>query len=329
MPEPLLDIRPDHLQILRDILQKHVPQYEVWAFGSRAKWSAKEHSDLDLCILSNKPLSFSVLGAIGDDFSDSDLPWKVDVVDWATTSPSFRKIIERDKVVVQNIEADWESVTLGDILTLQRGMDLPVQDRKNGKVPIIASNGITGYHNHAPVKAPGVVIGRSGSIGGGQYIEDDFWPLNTTLWVKDFKGNDPRYCYYLLRSIDFSGMNAGSGVPTLNRNHLHPMPMLRPPVVAQKQISSVLGALDDKIALLRETNATLEGIAQSLFKSWFVNFDPVRAKVEGREPEGISPESRRAVPLRIRRFRAGRDSERVASNAFSRCLRNQSNSPPN
>ena len=185
------------------------------------------------------------------------------------------------------MSSEWESVTLGDILTLQRGMDLPVQDRKAGKVPIVASNGITGYHDHAPVKAPGVVIGRSGSIGGGQYIECDYWPLNTTLWVKDFKGNDPRYCYYLLRSIDFSGLNAGSGVPTLNRNHLHPMPMVRPPVVEQKQISSILGALDDRIALLRETNATLEAIAQALFKSWFVDFDPVHAKQQGIAPEGL------------------------------------------
>lgn len=87
--------------MVNDILQKHVPQYEVWAFGSRARRTAKPHSDLDLCVVSDKPLSFSVLGALADDFSDSDLPWKVDVVDWASTSESFRKIIERDKEVVQ------------------------------------------------------------------------------------------------------------------------------------------------------------------------------------------------------------------------------------
>ena len=102
MPEtPLIDIRPDHLRMVNDILQRHVPQYEVWAFGSRAKRTAKPHSDLDLCIVSDIPLSFTVLGALADAFSDSDLPWKVDVVDWATTSESFRKIIEQDKVVVQ------------------------------------------------------------------------------------------------------------------------------------------------------------------------------------------------------------------------------------
>jgi type I restriction enzyme S subunit len=182
---------------------------------------------------------------------------------------------------------EWVETTLGEVLTLQRGMDLPHQDRRAGIHPIVASTGIVGYHDTAPVKGAGVVIGRSGSIGGGQYIVQDFWPLNTTLWVKDFKGNDPRYCYYLLKSIDFSSMNAGSGVPTLNRNHLHPLKVVKPSLSLQKNIASILGNLDDRINLLRETNTTLETIAQALFKSWFIDFDPVRTKSEGNLPEGI------------------------------------------
>jgi type I restriction enzyme, S subunit len=98
---PRIDIRRDQWQIVRDILQKNVPQHDVWAFGSRAKWTAKPYSDLDLAIISDKPLSLAVGAALAEDFSESDLPWKVDVVDWATTSESFRQIIERDKVVVQ------------------------------------------------------------------------------------------------------------------------------------------------------------------------------------------------------------------------------------
>ncbi|MGH8473065.1 MAG: nucleotidyltransferase family protein, partial [Gammaproteobacteria bacterium] len=101
MSEPLIDIRPDHWAIVADILRRHVPDREVWAVGSRAKWSAKEYSDLDLAVIGEHPLSLSVSAALADDFSESDLPFKVDVVDWATTSESFRKIIERDKVVVQ------------------------------------------------------------------------------------------------------------------------------------------------------------------------------------------------------------------------------------
>jgi type I restriction enzyme S subunit len=99
----LIDIRPDYLQIVQDILQKHVPDREVWAFGSRVKWTAKQYSDLDLCVISDNPLAWNVLGSLKDDFSESDLPWKVDVVDWATTSASFRKIIEGNKVVLQKV----------------------------------------------------------------------------------------------------------------------------------------------------------------------------------------------------------------------------------
>ena len=98
---PLIDIRSDHWEIVRSILQKHVPHCAVWAFGSRAKWKAKEYSDLDLAIITDQPLSLDVSASLSDEFSESDLPWKVDVVDWATTSESFRKIIERDKVVVK------------------------------------------------------------------------------------------------------------------------------------------------------------------------------------------------------------------------------------
>lgn len=98
---PHMDIRPEHWEIVRCILQKHVPQCEVWAFGSRAKGTAKPYSDLDLAIITNQALPFKTLVDLADDFSESDLPWKVDVLDWASTQERFRKIIERDKVVVQ------------------------------------------------------------------------------------------------------------------------------------------------------------------------------------------------------------------------------------
>jgi type I restriction enzyme S subunit len=120
------------------------------------------------------------------------------------------------------------------------------------------------------------VIGRSGSLGGGQFISSDFWPLNTTLWVKDFKGNDKRFCYYLLKSLDLGRLNAGSGVPTLNRNHIHPLKVKFPTELdEQRAIARILGTLDDKIELNRRMNETLEAMAQALFKSWFVDFDPV------------------------------------------------------
>ena len=183
------------------------------------------------------------------------------------------------------MSSSWVDVTLGDVLTLQRGFDLPQSERRDGPFPVIASTGEVGRHNEAKVAAPGVVIGRSGSLGGGQYVQEDYWPLNTTLWVKDFKGNDPRFCYYLIKSLDFSSYNAGSGVPTLNRNHIHPLPVRIPSdTEEQRAIAEVLGVLDDKIELNERINTTLDEMARTLFKSWFVDFDPVRAKAEGRQP---------------------------------------------
>ena len=175
----------------------------------------------------------------------------------------------------------WRKVTLGEVVTLQRGFDLPETERRPGPHPVIASTGPVGTHQTAAVKGPGVVIGRSGSLGGGQFIESDFWPLNTTLWVKDFHENDQRFCYYLLKSLNLAEFNVGSGVPTLNRNHIHPLTVKVPDVPEQQAIAHILGTLDDKIELNRRMNKTLEAMARALFKSWFVDFDPVRAKMEG------------------------------------------------
>ncbi|MBS3998430.1 MAG: nucleotidyltransferase domain-containing protein [Hydrogenophaga sp.] len=97
---PAVDMRPEQWAIVRAILQKHVPDREVWAFGSRARHTAKPYSDLDLAIVGTAPLGLALQAALADDFSESDLPWKVDVVDWVTTSESFRRIIERDRVVL-------------------------------------------------------------------------------------------------------------------------------------------------------------------------------------------------------------------------------------
>jgi len=196
--------------------------------------------------------------------------------------------------------SEWREVCLGDVLTLQRGFDLPKAERQSGPYPVIASTGPVGTHSVAMVQGPGVVIGRSGSLGGGQFIDSDFWPLNTTLWVKDFKSNDRRFCYYLLKSLDLADFNAGSGVPTLNRNHIHPLPVRVPAdIEEQRAISSILGALDDKIELNRRMNETLEAMARALFKSWFVDFDPVKAKAEGRQPAHMDPATAALFPDRL------------------------------
>ena len=161
-------------------------------------------------------------------------------------------------------------IPLSDFIALQRGFDLPTARRKEGDVPVIASTGIAGYHNEAKVQGPGVVIGRSGSIGGGQYTADDFWPLNTTLWVKDFKGNNPRFTYYLLKGIDFTRFNAGAGVPTLNRNHIASLRVSSFSPAEQDRIASILSAYDNLIENNRRRIQLLEQAALLLYREWFV-----------------------------------------------------------
>ncbi len=183
---------------------------------------------------------------------------------------------------------EWREVPLGDVIELKRGYDLPSRDRRDGPFPIVSSSGVSGRHAEAKAKAPGVVIGRYGTLGEVHYITEDYWPLNTSLYIRDFKGNDPRFISYFLRSMDFSAYSDKAAVPGLNRNDLHTAEVRLPPVAAQRAIAHVLGTLDDKIELNRRMNETLEAIARALFKSWFVDFDPVRAKSEGRDP-GLPP----------------------------------------
>lgn len=155
----------------------------------------------------------------------------------------------------------------------------------------MGSAGQNGSHNVAKAKGPGVVVGRSGaSMGRVHYSESDYWPHNTCLYVTDFQGNNPRFAYYVLGSLDLAGYNSGSAQPSLNRNYIYGMPLKIPSRAQQDSIVEVLSALDDRIALLRETNATLEAIAQALYKSWFVDFDPVHARARGEEPAGLTPE---------------------------------------
>lgn len=178
---------------------------------------------------------------------------------------------------------EWKDCTLGDVIELKRGYDLPQKERLPGDVPLVSSSGVTDSHAKAMVKGPGVVTGRYGTLGQVFYVEQDFWPLNTTLYVRDFKGNDPRFISYFLRDIDFLAYSDKAAVPGLNRNHLHQAKIRFPTnLTEQRAIAHILGALDSKIELNRRTSETLEAMARALFKGWFVDFEPVRAKQESR-----------------------------------------------
>ncbi len=177
----------------------------------------------------------------------------------------------------------WRKTTLGEVIELKRGYDLPAKSRRPGPFPVVSSSGPTDTHAESKVKAPGVVTGRYGTIGEVYYITTDYWPLNTALYVKDFKGNNPRFVSYFLRGIDFVAYSDKSAVPGVNRNHLHQAKVSVPPLPKKTRIADVLGKLDDKIELNRRMNRTLEKMAAAIFKSWFIDFDPVHAKAEGRD----------------------------------------------
>jgi len=164
----------------------------------------------------------------------------------------------------------WRNGKLGDVLALQRGFDLPASARREGSVPVVSSSGITGFHNEAKVQGPGVVIGRYGTLGEVHYVIEDFWPLNTSLYVKDFKDNDRHYCAYLLKTIAFA--STAAAVPGVNRNVLHELPVRYPDVLTQRRIASILGAYDELIEVNRRRIGLLEEMARRLFEEWFVRF---------------------------------------------------------
>ncbi len=158
----------------------------------------------------------------------------------------------------------WNEVDFGQVATLQRGYDLPSRARKRGTVPVVTSTGITDTHAEARERAPGVVTGRYGTNGEVFFIEEDYWPHNTTLFVKDFHSNDPLFVSYLLRTIDFQSHSGKSGVPGVNRNDLHALRVSIPPTVAeQRAIAGALSDVDELIGRLDQLIAKKRNLKQA------------------------------------------------------------------
>ena len=165
----------------------------------------------------------------------------------------------------------WEQRKLGEVAPLQRGFDLPVSQMISGPYPVVMSNGVGGWHSKYAVKGPGVVTGRSGTIGGLQYIEGDFWPHNTSLWVTSFNGNEPKFIYWLYSSLNLERFGSGSGVPTLNRNDVHDQLIGVPCNIAeQRRIGAFFDRLDSLITLHQRKLELLRNIKKSMLDKMFV-----------------------------------------------------------
>ena len=166
-----------------------------------------------------------------------------------------------------------ETTTLGELIGLQRGYDLTETQRRPGAVPIVGSAGVHGYHDTARARGPGVTLGRSGaSFGNVTFIREDFWPHNTTIFVTDFKGNDPLFIRYLLDSLDFSSLNSGSAQQSLNRNFVYPVRVPKFALPEQRRIAGILSAYDELIENSQRRIRLLEDMARALYREWFVHF---------------------------------------------------------
>ena len=186
---------------------------------------------------------------------------------------------------------EWINCPLGEILNFRRGHDLPHTEMAGGDIPVAGSNGIIGFHNEASPISPCITIGRSGNVGI-PFMYNRAWAHNTTLYIDDFKGNDPLYIFYLLKTLPLSSFGGGSAVPTLNRNHIHPLIVKHcTNVSVQRRIASVLKSFDDKIELNNRINHNLEEQAQALYKSWFVDFEPFKGGKFIQSRVGLIPET--------------------------------------
>ena len=317
----MIDLNPNHLGTVKAILAEHVPECEVWAFGSRATWTAKDYSDLDLAVVGEGPLDWRTLGRLKESFEESDLPMRVDVLDWYGISESFREVIERDYVAVQEGSKDrrvdaldeWTHCTLAEACSaINYGLTASASDHSDGPKFLRITDIVSGPPNWKTVPHVeadddtiakyqlcdgDIVIARTGaSTGTSAYIRNPPPSVFASYLVRlqarpEF---DSRFLAYYLKSKEFNDFMRGvlgdkSAQPNASASTMTSAPFKAPKDKAEQQaIAHVLGTLDDKIELNRRMNETLESMARALFKSWFVDFDPVRAKMEGRWRRGES-----------------------------------------
>ena len=167
----------------------------------------------------------------------------------------------------------WIETTVGDQLTLQRGFDITKDQQRDGEIPVVSSGGIKSFHDTPMAKAPGVVIGRKGTLGKCFFIDRDYWPHDTTLWVKDFKGNEPRFVYYLLLGLNVKQLDSGTANPALNRNQVHPIKISWPSVSQQQELIRRFDSLVEETqrleSLYRQKLTALEELKKSMLHQAF------------------------------------------------------------
>ena len=171
------------------------------------------------------------------------------------------------KTRLPGFEGEWQIKRLGDFAPLQRGFDLPNRHLQQGPYPVVYSNGVMNFHSSYQVRGPGVVTGRSGTIGRVTFVEENYWPHNTALWVTSFKGCDPKFVYFLYGWIGLERFMSGSGVPTLNRNDVHDFDLLIPPTEnEQTATAQVLSDMDAEISALEQHREKTKNLKQAMMQ---------------------------------------------------------------
>ena len=304
-----IDLNPNHLATVKSILAEHVPECEVRAFGSRATWTARDYSDLDLAVVGEEPIDWRTLGRLKEAFEESALPMRVDVLDWHTISESFQEVVERDYEVVQEGALDatargaQHKRTLGDVAQITMGQSPPGHTVSSDH-GVALLNGPTEFGTHHPTPVqfttnprkrtqPGdLLFCVRGSTTGRMNWADQEYAIGRG--VAAIHHRDDPSLQPLVRGVievelpELLIQATGSTFPNVSARQLASIPYPNLSGVEQGAIAHVLGTLDDKIELNRRMNETLEEMARALFKSWFVDFDPVRAKMDGRWRQGES-----------------------------------------
>lgn len=313
-----VDIPPDHLEIVQDILQKYLPPgINVYVFGSRADWTTKDSSDLDLALEGGSELEYGVVGALEDAFEESSLPYEVDVIDLNQVSDSFRRIVEARKTPLDydhNLDSgnvDWRWVPVSNVAVIVIGgtPSRSVKKYWNGKIPWASAKdvaSVSGRYLYSPqefITAQGlessaaklmpkgtVIITARGTVGALAQLGQDMTFNQTCYAVVSRDAVCQDFLFYALKGTLHSmhALTYGTIFDTITRKTFDNWRIPLPSLSEQRTISHVLGTLDDRIELSRRTNQALEEMAQTLFKSWFVDFDPVRAKMDGRWRRGES-----------------------------------------
>lgn len=310
-----VDIRPDHLKTVQGILREHLPMgVKVWVFGSRAHWTTKDSSDLDIALEGEGKLSYKLLGALDDAFEDSALPYTVDIVDLNQISKRFRRIVEAQKVPIMMdtvSQNEWKTVALSEVVELT--LSSVDKKSKSDEHPVLLCNYTDVYKNDfiwadmdfMPATAKEREISRCSLVEGDVIITKDSEAhddIGVPALVRENIPNllcgyhlailrarpeiDGTYLFYALKTPEVQQQfhAYANGVTRFGLRKadigLIEIPFL--PLKEQHAIARVLSALDDRIELNRRMNEVLEQMALSLYKSWFVDFDPVRAKLDGR-----------------------------------------------